>query len=174
MCCLIDAEHFHPFHMINFPVLQNIVSTVCQSKLHNNMCLCGVTILQSSDPLQTTMAQRWVSGRFHCFLCGLKQVRACCNEIKDGLLRIMTLSLSCANKQCYDYIWVISRFITYQGCSYIRGLTVYFISGSQARWKEKVKQSQFNKSISITQRYPSMSRCINIDNVPDKTHLTGT
>ena len=36
---------------------------------------------------------------------------------------------SSTDRQCSNYIWVINNFITYQGASYITGLTVYHFIG---------------------------------------------
>ena len=42
-------------------------------------------------------------------------------------------SWSSAVRQCTNYIWVFSKFITYQGVTYIRGLTVHCKTSADSR-----------------------------------------
>ena len=49
------------------------------------------------------------------------------------LSREWRCSWSSADRRCSNYIWVINNFTAYQGASYFRGLTVYFVFFLQFR-----------------------------------------
>ena len=52
------------------------------------------------------------------------------------LSREWRCSWSSADRRCSNYMWVINKFIAYQGVAYIRGLTVLSTMGeSEMNWK---------------------------------------
>ena len=49
------------------------------------------------------------------------------NPLKPGVKSSRRCIGSSADRRCSNYIWVIDNFIAYQGATYIRGSTVFFL-----------------------------------------------
>ena len=105
------------------------------------------------------------------------------NPLKPVLSREWRCSWSSAHRRCSNCIWVINNSIAYQGATYIRGLTIFFICPTFLHWRRggqilfasylNIKEQQDGKLIEIKINlhmashdigiiFVSWQKCINI------------